>query len=270
MSNQSMHDQSAPNQYEPTGRQVAPQKESKGCLYGCLLVLGVVVALLLCGGFGIYYAWTSQVAKYTSETPIELPVVEYSAEDLATLQTRIESFSDAMDSGAGDTDELVLSADDLNALISSNEDFKGRVYVYIEDGEISADVSVPTTMIPGAKDRFFNGSASVDAFMQNDILVVTLKDAEVNGEPLPPQFVDGMRGENLAKDMYKDPDNAKVLKRFEDIRIEDDKIIVKLKPAEKTPAEDMGAEDMGAEDMGAEDMDPEELDREIDLEPAGV
>ncbi|MGB7328085.1 MAG: hypothetical protein WBD31_24635, partial [Rubripirellula sp.] len=46
--------------------------------------------------------------------------------------------------------------------------------------------------------------------------------------------IDGMANENLAKDMYKNPENAKTMRRFEDIRIEGDKVIVTLKPQVKS------------------------------------
>ena len=53
--------------------------------------------------------------------------------------------------------------------------------------------------------------------------------AEVNGEPVPDEFMQGLRQENLAKDVYKDPDNQKFLSKFEDISIQDNKFVLRIK-----------------------------------------
>lgn len=78
--------------------------------------------------------------------------------------------------------------------------------------------------IPGGKGRYFNGSASVDASLEDGVLIVTLQDAEVNGQPVPDAYMREIRKENLAKDMYKDPEVAKRLRKFESLVIEGDKL----------------------------------------------
>ena len=102
----------------------------------------------------------------------------------------------------------------------------------ITDGKVSGDVSIPMDAIPGGKGRYFNGSASFNVSMENGVLIVTLADAEVNGEPVPQRVIDGMAKENLAKDLYKDPKNAEFMRRVDSVRVEDDKIILKLRPEE--------------------------------------
>ncbi|MGB7346571.1 MAG: hypothetical protein WBD20_20285, partial [Pirellulaceae bacterium] len=207
-----------------------PENKSRGCLWGCLIAAGLMVALFVCAGVGGYWFFTGQVQKYTAEAPLDLPTVEYDADQMAALEARLESFENAVDTGEPTSREMELSADDINALIAKEETLRGKVFVKIEDGKVVGDVSFPTDMIPGGKGRYFNGSATLDASMESGVLIVTLVDAEVNGEKLPQQFIDGMANENLAKDMYKNPENAKTMRRFEDIRIEGDKVIVTLKP----------------------------------------
>jgi len=219
--------------YETQAEPVAsPSGNSKGCLFGCLIAFGLMFSLVVCMGVGGYWFFTNQVQKYTAQTPLELPTVQYEPEELAELQSRLKSFESAVDTGAGETNELVLTADDINALIADQSEMKGKVFIKIEEGKVTGDVSVPTDMIPGGKGRYFNGSATLDASMEDGILIVTLVDAEVNGEKLPQQFIDGIGNENLAKDMYKNAENAKTLRRFEDVRIEGDKVILTLKPTD--------------------------------------
>ena len=216
---------------------VAQAPKSRGCLYGCLIAFGLMAVLMIAVSVGFYMLLKGQIQKYTAEAPTEIPVVEYTPDQIAELETRMQSFSDAAEGGESDSTELVLTADDLNALIANNEDLRGRVFVKIEDGLVSGDVSVPLDELPlpGAKGRYFNGSATVDASMEGGVLIVTLTGAEVKGEPLPDQFLEAMANENLAKDVYKDPNNAKVLRRFEDIRVEGDKIYLKLKEKSEEP-----------------------------------
>jgi hypothetical protein len=214
--------------------QVQPEKKSRGCLFGCLIAFGLMFGLAICAGVGGYWFLTGKVQQYTAEAPLELPTVQYEPEELAALKTKLESFEKAVDEGDQSAREIEISADDINALIANEETLKGKAFVKIEEGKLIGDVSFPVDKIPGGKGRYFNGSATLNASMESGVLVVTLADAEVNGEKLPQQFIDAMANENLAKEMYKNPENAKTMGRFEDIRIEDDKVILTLKPVEES------------------------------------
>lgn len=205
-------------------------KKSRGCLYGCLAAFGVMCLLLICSGVGSYYFLSGKIEQYTDAEPLDLDEVAYSDEEMEILKTRLSSFENAVDEGSSEVQELELTADDINALIAEEEKLKGRVFVTIEDGQIGADVSVPADFVPGGGGRFFNGSVKVDASMEGGVLIVTLVDAEVGGERLPDQFIEAMANENLAKEFYKKEENAKTMRRFEDIRIEDDRVFLRLKP----------------------------------------
>jgi len=215
-----------PPDYEP--------RKSRGCLYGCLSIAGAAVALTLCAGIGGYWLVTSQVKKYTSETPVDLPVVEYTEEQIDSLETRIENFTDAMDAGQTPDQDLELTAEEINALIGNDEDLRGRVFVRIANGEVSGDVSIPADFVPGGKGRYFNGSATVDVSMEGGVLIVTLVDADVNGKKLPDEITDALANENLAKEVYKNKEHAEVLRKFEKISVEGDKILLKVRRPEET------------------------------------
>lgn len=102
--------------------------------------------------------------------------------------------------------------------------------VRIADGQVTGDISVPVdSLVPGSTGRFFNGSGTFDVSLEDGILMVRLVSARVNDEPLPDVFLDHLKKENLAKEVYKDEANAKIIRRFESVRVEDDKIIAKLK-----------------------------------------
>jgi len=196
---------------------------------GCLSVM--LVMMLGMGGliYGGYRFYAAQVAAYTSTEAVRLPKVEYAQAELDELNKKLAEFKAAVDRNEA-TDALVLSADDINAFINANEDVKGKVFVKIEDGEVSADASIPLDKFPGAKGRFFNGSVTLKATIKNGKLIVMLDDAEVNGKPVPEEIVREFRKQNLAEDAYNDPKHAEFLRKFEKLTIEDDKIILQPMP----------------------------------------
>lgn len=197
-----------------------------GCLGLLLLMLGGLAAI----GVGSVWFYRQQIAKYTSGEARPLPIVEVSQQELQQLEARVEAFQEQVEQGEA-ADQLVLTADDINALISKEEKLRGKVYVTLEDGLIKAEVSIPASALPGGKDRFFNGSVTVNASLEDGVLIVTLEEAEVNGQPVPEEIMSEIRKQNLAKDMYQDPETAEKLRRFERLIVEGDKLILIPKPA---------------------------------------
>ncbi|MEM6799254.1 MAG: hypothetical protein AAF589_07040 [Planctomycetota bacterium] len=237
-----------PNAYEPPQGD-AKQKKGWGCFaYGCLGLVLLTVLVVVGGGLAAYFGIRGAVQAYTAEAPAEIPVVEASEEELAEIQERIDNLTAAAEAGAAPPD-MELTADDLNALIAANEDLKGKVFVRIEGGKVGGDVSMPADALPGGKDRHFNASASFNVYCQDGTLIVTLADAEVNGEPLPPQFTEALASENLAKEFASEPEVQKFLQNVESIEVKEDKIILRGKKADAPPA---GSADPPAVEVPAE------------------
>ena len=222
---------------EPSPTQSRGGCGNVSCAGGCLIVAGLLLVIGLCGGGGFYFWLSNRFEKFTAEKPIELPTVELPAAEIAELETRINSFKVAVENKPAEddttepSDELVLTADEINALISKNEQARGKVFVKIEAGQISGDVSIPTDALPFGKGRYFNGTATFDVSMEAGVLIVTLVDAKVGDEQVPQAVLEAIGKENLAKDLYKNPENAKLMRRFDSISVEDDKIVLKLRQA---------------------------------------
>ncbi|QDT67205.1 hypothetical protein MalM25_01020 [Planctomycetes bacterium MalM25] len=232
------------------------KKKGMGCFFwGCLITFLLIVLLVVGLGLGAYFGLKGVINQYTSDTPADLPVVELPEEEMAALAARFESYKEAIDENSS-LDPIELTARELNALIGQNKDFKGHVHVTIEEGLVGGEVSMPTDMFPGGGGRFFNATAEFDVGMVGDRLVVTVADATVNDAPLPGPFLEGLKGENLAKDAYNDPDTAKVLNKFATIEVVGDKLIL-------TPKEPEAAPDAPSEPA-------EEAVEEQALEPAGA
>jgi hypothetical protein len=212
---------------EQTGESEGKKKSSRGCcFFGCLFMFLFMTVVVVGGGFGGYWWFKGQLNKYTSEVAADLPIVDMSEEEIEEIENRIDNFKDAIE--ASETPEdLVLTANEINAMISQDDDMRGRVYITIADGTVSGDVSIPTDFFPGGKGRFFNASATFEVSLENSILIVTLTSAKVKGEEVPQEIIEALRKENLAKEIYKDPEVAATLRRIESITIKDDKIILK-------------------------------------------
>jgi len=246
--------------YEPPASNERDSKKSNcGCwAFGCgglLLAVGLLIVAMV---FGSYLFLNKQVEKYTDTEPTEMPIVEMDEEELARLQERVESFSQRLipadaddaadeapdaqpDPAAGDQPlTLVLSADEINALIQTNESIKGNVHVVLEDGRVKAQISIPTDNIPGMGGRYLNADVELEVSLKKDVLMAKIIDANVKGEPLPAEFMESLSGENLAGELNKNPDLAKSLSPFESIEVIEDKVHLKLKPVEPTEGDAEG------------------------------
>ena len=141
------------------------------CITGLVLLVIVLGALMV----GLHYVKTL-VNRYTDTKPMELPAVQMSPE-AAQVKERFESFQQAVRERRA-TKPLVLSADDINALITSGgeqQGWKGKVYVSLDGDQLKGELSVPLrdvglSMFAG---RYLNGSATFNLSFRDGRLSVT-------------------------------------------------------------------------------------------------
>src|SRR4051794_11189385 len=99
------------------------EPRQRGCFfYGCLIAS--ILAILLLVGMGIlgytaYRYFINTAKQYTDTRPTPLPAVEMPAEQVKDLHARVDAFKAALDAGKP-SEPLVLTADELNALVSDN------------------------------------------------------------------------------------------------------------------------------------------------------
>jgi hypothetical protein len=216
--------------------------------------------------YAVYRLYSSQLEAYTSPQPVEIQSVDYTDQEVAAVKQRMEDFKAALDKGES-PEQLILTADEINAIISSEKALKGKLFVKIEDGEIKGQASFPVPDgVPLGKGRYFNGSMSLKASLENGVLIVTIENADVNGKPVPEQFMNELRNQNLAKDAYNDPKSAEFLKKFESLTIEDNKLI--LTPAKKKPDDTSSVTPADATPPKDEGPAKAEVSENADLVPA--
>jgi len=212
----------------------------RGCFfYGCVIasvltiLLIIMLAVLAFISVRFFYGFVDQ---WTSPTPTELPRVQISEDERKTVRERILEFRTAIEAGTA-VDPLVLTSEDLNALIEDAPDFKGKVYARVEGDKLKAQISIPLDHLEvrPLRGRFLNGEAELKASLSDGVLIVTLVSLEVNGKQLPEGFLEELRAQNLANDAYKNPRNADMIRRFESIQIQDGKIILRPRARDKPP-----------------------------------
>jgi hypothetical protein len=255
-------DEAALTPYEAGYPQEPPAKKQHGCFfYGCIIaIVLLVLGLILFGALAYmgYYYYSKMLQEWTATAPVEIQTVTLSSDEQKALDDRVAAFKKALDDGQNA--ELVLTADDINALIAEHPDLKGRVYVSLNGDEISAKVSVPLdkTPFPGTKGRYFNGSGTFKASVEDGDLVVYAVDLEANGKKLPPEIKAQLAKENLAKNFNADPDTYKYIRKFESIKIKDGKVHIKARAKPKETEEETDkakAEEPGKDEEKAKAKD---------------
>ena len=143
----------------------------------------MAVALTLVTAFS-----TKSSISTPATAPRELPKVEMPAEQRQDLKDRVEAFRKAVEAGTP-TEPLVLTSDDLNALIEEDHDLKGksmsRSRATRSRGKSASRSNARKARSAMFRGRYLNGEADLKASLQDGVLIVTLDSFEVNGKGLP-------------------------------------------------------------------------------------
>jgi tetrahydromethanopterin S-methyltransferase subunit G len=191
------------------------------------------------GYFAIRAAVNSFVSKYTDTKPMELPKVELSKTEMEELDKRLATFKEGVEADKS-VPALVLSADEINALIQRNAEMKNKVSIGFEDDQVRGKISLPLgeLKVPiigrWLKGRYLNGTAGLKPALQNGVLIVTLRSVEVNGRTIPADILASLKNRNLAEGFYSDPKTADVMSRLASIEIKDGKVTIKPRTKEGT------------------------------------
>lgn len=217
-----------------------PQKKRHGCLfYGCITVIFLASVAAIVFFFGVRYfvnLANQKIMEYTEAQPVVIPKEDMPEKELRKLQDRVAAFSNAMDAHSN-TPPLVLSSRDINALMLSFtnfKDLKDMVHVDIEGDKIRGEVSLPLEKffhIPfvHTKGRYLNGTGTFTVGVVSNLPAVYVQSFEVKGKPLPPEFMKGLKGQNMAEDFEHMPTNSTATGEYESIEVKDGNVTIKAK-----------------------------------------
>jgi hypothetical protein len=172
-----------------------PRRRGLGCFArGCLvllvfaIVLGIACFAGMFWGFqrhsaivhGIYWlAKTHSIA----DAPVSLPEFNASEAQIQSVRERWQDFEQK--TRAGQPAEIELSADDINTLIATNPDARGKVFVVIDGNQLRLQTSVPFGELIGRRGYYFNGDISVEFKGAESLENPQLNRIVVNGEQVP-------------------------------------------------------------------------------------
>lgn len=225
-----------------------PTPKRRGCFfYGCvslvvLMFIGVVLIVVV--ALNAPKVLTRIALPYTDTAPVQLERVEVSAAELKALQQRVAVFQEALQ-GQKTAQELVLTDHDINALIGNDpnlKEFRDKLLVTIEGETIRGKVSWPLPDVGPfkLKGRYLNGDVAFKVSLQDRHLGVFIEDLKVKGQPVPGLVLSRFKTENLAEGMQRDPATAAEIEKFDTIKIENGKLILRNRPQESSsppPAE---------------------------------
>jgi hypothetical protein len=122
------------------------------------------------------------VMESTAPAPVPIPIHEARPGELESIREAADSYRRAAQ--AGRPAELVLAADDLNALLAEGG-YSGRVFARIGEDRLFFDVSVPLgEEVPFYAGRHFNAEIGLVPELRDGRLNVITDSATVNGRPV--------------------------------------------------------------------------------------
>lgn len=208
-------------------------EKKSGCkkffIIGCLSLCVIAIVAIVGGYFVVTRAVKGLVENYTEAQPLDLPEVELPESEIQSTLARTDAFKQAVEAGEP-TEPLVLSSDEVNAVIQRHPDFaklSDKAYVTLEGDKVHGQVSIPLgDFLPMAAGRYFNGSAVFSVSLAGGRLAVYLDSLEVGAEPVPEEFMAQLRQANLAENFVNDPSIAPVIEKLREIEVADGKLVI--------------------------------------------
>jgi hypothetical protein len=212
----------------------APPPKPMGCFAkGCLIlsVFGVVLAIACAAGIywgfqhhsavvrGMY--WLTKTHAITN-APAPIPLHETSD---ARSQAVVEHWRDFETSvRAGQPAEIELSADEINDLIASNRDIRGKMFVSIEGDHLRLQLSIPLGEIAGRSGYYFNGDVAIQSHGREQLVKPSLSGITINNQQLPADVPDWKYRSRRLRDYLEESENPWSATTFE---IRDGKVILR-------------------------------------------
>jgi hypothetical protein len=177
----------------------APPRKGLGCFgRGCLILLAFLIVLAIACFAGVYWGLHRHsalfygnywLAKTRSIAEAPTPVPEFNASDqqIQLVQERWQDFEQK--TRAGQPAEIELSADDINALIATSDDLRGKVFASIDGDQLRLQASLPIGGVLGRPGYYFNGDVIIELKGAQSLDSPRLSRITINGEQVPTDFL---------------------------------------------------------------------------------
>lgn len=216
---------------------------------GCAILIAAVLVMVFLIGFSIsvLFRQFNAIAKFTGEKPVPIEVVSVDGREaeLNRLAEKIEAFRQAVgDEGSA---ELELDAEEINLAISAYEDFKDlrgmmKVAEITPDGirmEISFQLNGKPRMAKQGEGgwitsdpRYLNGIIVARPGILKREVVLQLKDIEVKGAEVPPEFIAQMSPYRIAERYVDDGGIGSVMPKLTSVSLKEGTVLFEKKAGE--------------------------------------
>ncbi len=202
-----------------------PPQKGMGCFAkGCLILISFFVLLGIAFVGGTYLAMRYFRSEYFSTTQVQLPTAAASEQAQAAARARWDVFERA--ARAHQPARIELTADDLNALIASEPELRGRAHVSIEENVGHLRVSMPLDGVKWLRGHFLNAECTVQSGANGDPAEARITGIIVNGRPVGDDVVRWQYRSWSLHRYISDWSNDNNLERFE---IGNGKVILQTK-----------------------------------------
>jgi hypothetical protein len=177
----------------------APPKKGLGCFgRGCLILLAFLIVLAIACFAGVYWGlhrhsalfygnyWLAKT-RSIAEAPTAVPEFNASNQQIQLVQERWQDFEQK--TRAGQPAEIELSADDINALIATSDDVRGKVFASIDGDQLRLQASLPIGGVLGRPGYYFNGDVIIELKGAQSLDSPRLSRITINGEQVPTDFL---------------------------------------------------------------------------------
>jgi hypothetical protein len=211
-----------------------PRRKGLGCFgRGCLTLLIFAIVLAIAGFAGLYWGLQRNSALFygsywlaktrsLAEAPTSVPIFSASDQQIQLVQERWQDFEQK--TRAGQAAEIELTADDINTLIATSEDARGKVFVSIAGNQLRLQTSVPIGGFLGRPGYYFNGDVIIEPGSVQSLDGPRFGRVTINGEQVPTDFLKWKYRYRQLREYLVDQGNAYDIGTME---IRDGKVILR-------------------------------------------
>ena len=176
-----------------------PQRKGLGCFgRGCLILLVFLIVLAIACFAGMYWGlhrnsalfygsyWMAKTGSL-AQAPTPVPEFNPSNQQIQLVQEHWQDFEQK--TRAGQSAEIELSADDINALIATSEGVHGKVFVSIDRDQFRLQLSVPIGEFFGREGYYFNGDVVIELEGTQSLDGPRFRRVMINGQQVPTDFL---------------------------------------------------------------------------------
>lgn len=159
-----------------------------GCFgKGCLIL--VAFCLVLCVAFvgGTFLAVRYLRTSYFVSSQAPLPATTATQEEQRLAKAKWDEFERG--ARAHEARRIEMTADELNALIASEPNLRGKAYVAIDDDTARLKVSMSLDEIKMLRGRYMNAECAVESAPDGDPSQARFTEILMNGKPLGPDVL---------------------------------------------------------------------------------